>query len=676
MSCTWLLLGLPVASGCHAQESTPTVEAPKAAPSAAPASAVAEHLVILNRLARLDFNRRAVELNLPLFWRSDANNDGVLDPNELAVTWSHTPHARTDYVTTTQTFTPEFLAIYERMQSTAAVSGPELEQKRRAAVALELSQGRPTLVANDFSTSSAADKALVAHVMRVAVLIERIYGKQKGTSAWATKLVPDDTASAALFFRNQGPFCVAPKTERDENCSALPERPRPIFGLYPAAIQSDKKFCEALGKQKNAKELLDHFSVVADGATANTFKAVKYSMAYADEMSAIAKELDAAAADASADEGALKQYLSAAAQSFRDDDWEPANRAWVAMNANNSKYYLRVGPDEVYFEPCSWKAGFALAFARINPDSLAWQKRLEPIKQDMENDLARLAGSPYHARQVAFKLPDFIDIVLNAGDSRMPIGGTIGQSLPNWGPVAEKGGRTVTMTNLNTDVDSQKALSEQMSSLLCKTTMAQASIDPKAAIMGIVLHEATHNLGPAADYRVNGKNDVVTFGGPLAATFEELKAETGALYFPAELAARKLISEREAQIADLTNVSWGLGHIADGMYDAQGKPKNYSQLAAIQIGSLEAAGALEWKPNEPAANGNDTGCIEIHFDKWNTGVTDLARQVLQIKSKGDRAGAELLKKKWVDDDGAFKQFRETVAQRWLRTPKSTFVYAL
>ena len=77
----------------------------------------------------------------------------------------------------------------------------------------------------------------------------------------------------------------------------------------------------------------------------------------------------------------------------------------------------------------------------------------------MEKALAELAGAPYKAREVSFKLPDFVDIALNAGDSRPPSGATIGQSLPNFGPVANEGrGRTVAMTNFYTDPDSIEAL--------------------------------------------------------------------------------------------------------------------------------------------------------------------------------------------------------------------------
>ncbi|HEY3252980.1 MAG TPA: hypothetical protein VGJ91_03495 [Polyangiaceae bacterium] len=649
--------------------------APQPSPPAVATAPAASAEPGFQRLARLDFNRLAIEHNLPFFWRSDANSDGTLQPKELVITWSHAPRSRAELVDAQGHFSQAFAALYEQLTKPEPTSAlPAEELARRAAVRLELAQGLPTLVESDFSKQPEADKKLVTHLMRVAVWLEQIYAKQKGSAGLEAQLEPGDAASAALFFRNQGPECSAPKTERLPECHALATATKPIFGLYPAEIQSDPKFCEMLEKQPNKQELLDHFAVVIKGNAPHSFSGLKYSKAFPSEMSAIASELDAAAADLGTEEPALKAYLSADAQAFRDDDWERANRAWLAMGTDNSKYYLRVGPDEVYFEPCAWKAGFALAFARINPDSVAWRKRLEPIKQELENELARLAGKPYRARSVGFKLPDFIDIVLNAGDNRAPIGATVGQSLPNWGAVAETGGRTVTMTNLYTDDDSQKAMSERMSSMYCAATVNMA--DPKPAVMGIVLHEAAHNLGPSHDYKVNGKVDSAIFGGPLAATLEELKAQTAALYFPTTLVDRRLITQAEADISRVQEVAWTFGQIAQGMYDPQGKPKNYSQLAAIQLGSLTTSGAVEWQPNELAANGRDQGCYEVHLDKWNAGAAALAERVLQIKSRGDKAGAEALKKRWVDDEGAFKAQRALIASRWLRSPKSSFVYAI
>jgi len=495
-----------------------------------------------------------------------------------------------------------------------------------------------------------------------------------------------DTASRALFFRNQGPFCEAPKTENDPACNALSPRPKRVSGLYPESIQSDPGFCAALEKRADADALFNQFSVVrhrsggrakGDPAT-DDLVAVPYHVAFADDAKAASAELRAAAAVLAGDpaEAAFKAYLEAAAQAFLDDDWFKADVAWKAMTATNSKWYLRVGPDEVYAEPCSQKANFHLTLARINQESLEWQRRLEPVKDDMEAAIASLAGPPYRPRTVGFSLPDFIDIVLNAGDSRSALGATIGQSLPNWGPVAESGGRTVAMTNLYGDPDSEAALMEQARSLLCKSTADR--VDPAVRFMTLstVLHEAAHNLGPAHEYRVDGKTDGQQFGGPLASTLEELKAQTAALYYSDWLAARGLLSRQDAESVHVRDVLWAFGHIGQGMVDARGNPKAYSQLAAIQMGYLNQRGVLQWQAAEKAANGTDTGCFDLDLAKWPAAVEDLSRLVFGIKSRGDRPLAEKTRDEWVGDGTAWAGLRGVIQERWLRAPKASFVYAI
>ncbi len=629
----------------------------------------------LDTLSRSDFNFRAQERFLPLFWRTDANGNKALEPEELAVLWGPQNAARADYVSD-KGFTAKFEEAWAALQKPADMSKLDpAEAKRQGALALELSQGRPTLVEYDVTQGSPQDKALVQHLTKASVLLETLYARQLGSLELLAKVPADDVTSRAVFYRNQGPHCVAPRTEKDPACTAIPGGVKRLSGLYPAEVQGDPKFCDALAKAKNAKKLTDHFSVVvADG---KGFKAVPYSEAWKDDMEAVAKELDAAAAAlASDDEKAFRTYLEAAAKGFRTNDWEPANAAWVAMGSTNSKWYLRIAPDEVYYEPCAWKAGFAVNFSRINPASLEWQKKLEPVKGDLEKALAALAGPPYKARAVKFKLPDFIDVVLNAGDQRHPHGAVIGQSLPNWGPTAAKGGRTVVMTNLYTDADSQAALKDQMASLFCAETMKKATTDAAPAVMSVVLHEAAHNLGPSHEYKVKGKEDDEVFGGPLASTMEELKAQTAALYFSEWLAAKGVIEKGLAEQAHVRDVAWGFGHVSRGMYDAAGKPKDYSHVASIQLGTLFKAGALTWKKNEKAGNGADAGCFELDFAKWTPAVDALAKRVLLAKGKGDKKDAEKMKADFVDADDEWKKVRETITERWLRAPKATFVYSV
>ncbi|MBK8014569.1 MAG: hypothetical protein IPK13_24865 [Deltaproteobacteria bacterium] len=674
---------------------------------------------VFNRVKRLDFNQTATLLNVPIFWREDANENGILEPAELAVIWGFgTPRA---VFVAGDHFTPEFASAYAAIEAKLASNArddngrtdadaahananakanatddaavakatanaadakatgdhasADVETERRQLVEQELNQGRTTLVYSDFQDASPEDKRIVRAVLEAAAIIERIFARQNGVTELGAQIPPDDLSSRMLFFRNQGPWCVAPKTESSPRCNALSTFPAKRSGLYPLALQEDSKFCEALAGRKNADALFDPFVVVEQRG--DDLVPVPYTEAYAADMKAVSDKLIEASQATGDGEEAFHAYLVAAAQAFLDNNWPSADEAWAAMSATNSKWYLRIGPDEVYFEPCSRKGGFHVSFARINRDSLKWQEKLDPSKSDMEAAITMAAGRPYKARKVDFKLPDFIDIIVNAGDSRAAHGGTIGQSLPNWGPVANEGrGRTVAMTNLYTDHDSLSALKEQAASLLCEATMATFTTDPEPQLLSTVLHEAAHNLGPSHQYKVAGKTASQIFGGPLASTLEELKAQTAALFFIDWLRGRQLIDETMAIQAHTRDLVWAFGHIAQGMYTATHEPKNYSQLAAIQLGFLSTQGAIEWKAKATAANGTDPGCFEIRREKFAGAVKQMMSVVGGIKARGDKRKAKSLIDQFVDTKGTHAQRMNVIRERWLRSPKSSFVYTV
>ncbi len=625
---------------------------------------------------RIDFNRRAVELDLPLFWREDANANGAIDPDELAVLTGFPDSDPARWTDERGIFTAAFRNAYQKLSAPDAPLADTAAQKRHQLLIDELAQGQATLVETDLTQATPADKTLVSHLLNAARSIERIYSRQNGVFGMEATIPMNDTASQAVFRRNQSPYCKAPQTEKLAECSALAVKPPVIVGLYPAEIQKEAGFCDRLAKVSNAAALTGHFSTVVAGDTPGSYQPLPYTEAYRQDMQGVARELEIAAGGLGTDEAALKNYLLSAAASFRSNDWEPANAAWVAMNAQNSKWYVRVAPDEVYYDPCAWKAGFALQLARINTDSLEWQKKLDPLKHAMEETLAGMAGAPYKARDVNFRIPDFIDVVFNAGDQRSPHGATIGQSLPNWGPVAEKGGRTVAMTNLYTDPDSQARQKSQMLSLFCKASGALITTTPRESLIASLLHEAAHNLGPSHEYKVKGREDDAIFGGPLASTLEELKAQTSSMFLSDWLSEKGVLTADEAKKIQLRNVAWEFGHISQGMYTAEGTPRNYSQLSAIQLGAFMEAGAIGWRAAEPAANGTDKGCIEIDFNALPAAIKNLDTAVLSIKASGDKARAEQLKAKYVDADDDFAKVKAVITERTRRAPRASFVYSV
>lgn len=613
-----------------------------------------------NKVDRATFNRIAVEQNLPIYWSEDTDNDGVLDDNEVA----HLLFYPTKDVAVA--------TAYDTIVA-ASVKGEETD-KRIALVKKDLAAGRPTLVANDFTAASADEKAFVKQMLGVAEMLDKLYETTNGAAAQRAQVAPDP-ASQSLWRRNRGIGCEGPLTSKEPDCSAVVGAPKVVYDIYPADIQTKEGFCKEIEKRKDGEALLGHFNVVK--GSGDNLEAVPYTVAYADQMTAISSALVAAADTIGKDpkEGKLVAYLKAAAESFKSNNWEPADEAWAAMNVDNSNWYVRVGPDETYWEPCASKAGFHLTFAKIDQGSRAWQAKLGPVQQEMEDLIASKAGAPYKARKVTFHLPDFIQIVVNAGQDREAVGATIGQSLPNWGKVANEGrGRTVAMTNINTDPDSRAARKTQMETVLDADSAKLYSASTEPGLLSTILHEATHNLGPAHEYKVNGKVDDVVFTGPIAQMLEELKAQTGALFLLDFLKTKGLITEEMARQSFVDSIIWACGHVSQGMYTGDKQRKAYGNLAAIHIGSLIDKGALTWDANKVAANGTDKGAFTIHADKLNAAADAMMKEFGGIKARGDKAAAEKLIARYVDSEEVVPH--KLITERFLRQGKASFVYSV
>ncbi|HSW33130.1 MAG TPA: hypothetical protein VLH36_05885, partial [Steroidobacteraceae bacterium] len=174
------MLALPIA---HAQT-------PAAADAQAPAPGR------YAALERLEFNRRAVEWAEPLFWVSDANRNGAIEPAELSILWGLGDGDRARFVRD-GAFTPHFDTVYGKLRQRPSLAGlGAAERLRREVVLDELAQGRPTLVQTNLADPR--DQRLAAHLEKVARLIERLLARQNGVLGFDARIPADDTASRAL----------------------------------------------------------------------------------------------------------------------------------------------------------------------------------------------------------------------------------------------------------------------------------------------------------------------------------------------------------------------------------------------------------------------------------------------------------------------------------------------
>ena len=176
--------------------------------------------------------------------------------------------------------------------------------------------------------------------------------------------------------------------------------------------------------------------------------------------------------------------------------------------------------------------------ARINPDSIAWQEKLDPHKAAMEQQIASARrGALQACARCRFQLPDFIDVVLNAGDQRKPLGATIGQSPAQLGTGGRGGRPTTAMTNLYTDPDSIAAArrcSRRCSARPATPRQPQGKeevLESRCCTRQRTTSARRTTTGWAAEHHR-------AFGGPLLPRWKASKAQNSSLYLLSLLQSR------------------------------------------------------------------------------------------------------------------------------------------
>ena len=577
----------------------------------------------LPALTQDDFNR-LTQVNpdkTPFTWEIDANGNKLIDPSEIII---RDGYKQKTYVKRNE-FTEQFKSAYLTL----------VELKRREVVEKSLAEANNVRVDVDFSDVRPEEQAMIKHIIKVSKLIDALYLEQTGAAKFLPQMESLKTMhpeSYALFERNHGPFCEAPETASDPFCNAHPAFPKNEPAIYPAGLLIDENFCATL-----EGDAAGPMTVIKDSAS-SVFEAVPYHVAYQSHIEAIACELEAAAETIKnvEDEQVMYQYLLATAESFRTDEWLPSDRLWVSMNGNNSKYALRVAPDESYWEPCQSKAGYELWFGRINTDALEVAQKFDDIKYDLENQLASL--SPYYdARDIELDVPCFVELALVTGDADHSRGGMLGQALPNW-TYEETGFRSNVFLGIGRNPEAREMSRKKANLLLDPDTMQYFTTNDLTGDMNVAGHELTHCLGPALACPVmNPETGEPVFnedgtpktikdmiGGRKALALEEFKAEAGNVFLIGYFLERGLITEEEARQRYVNQLMWALKKIS-GLASSDSTVSIYNNMAATEVNWLIKEGAI-WYVD---------GKFHINFERYHTAITKLLSLILKAKLTGD-----------------------------------------
>jgi hypothetical protein len=396
----------------------------------------------------------------------------------------------------------------------------------------------------------------------------------------------------------------------------------PGHELYPHGITA--KQVEEYVKQHGAYERAGIYSPYTvlewrgggEGPT-GPLGAVPYHERYKAFLEPMAKALREAA-DLS-DDPAFANFLRLRAAALLTDDYFKSDLAWLDLK--NPKFDVIFAPYETYLdELLGVKTSYGASVLIRNDAESRKLAVYENYVPDLQDALP-LAPADRPSKRGHLTPMEVMDAPYRAGDLRHGYQ-AVADNLPNDPRIhQQKGSKKIFFKNFM-DARVQYVILPIAQRLMTPAQAAKATAEGYMA--GTLLHEISHELGPAFA-RVNGKQvDINEAIGPTYSALEEAKADVVGMF--------------------------GLKWLADhGVFPAAKLEEFYASYLAglfrsIRIGGAEAHGRAETMEfNYLYRNGAVTRSSDrfaVDYGRMPAAIAALSKELLEIEATGDRARAE------------------------------------
>lgn len=384
--------------------------------------------------------------------------------------------------------------------------------------------------------------------------------------------------------------------------------------FYPADV--DKQTVEAAAADN--PDLLGLYTMVRRDADGN-LTAIPYHEFFAKELQQASDLLTQAAALAE-DEG-LKKYLELRAQALLDSNYRPSDMAWMDMKSNTIDFV--VGPIEMY-EDQMFNAKTAFE-AYILVKDKTWSERLSRYAAMLPELQRGLPVDDAYKQEEPGTDSDLnaYDVVYYAGDCNAG-SKTIAINLPNDETVQlEKGTRRLQLKNaMRAKFD--KILVPISEVLIHESQRQHITFD--AFFANTMFHEVAHGLGiknTVADRSISVRKALAEQSSAL----EEGKADVLGLYMIKSLMDK---GELTGNIEDyyVTFFASIFRSIRFGSSSAHGRAN------LLRFNYFKDLGAFERDP--------ESNTYRVNFDKMDTAVGALSREILTLQGDGNYDGVVAL----------------------------------
>ena len=396
----------------------------------------------------------------------------------------------------------------------------------------------------------------------------------------------------------------------------------PGRGFYPQNLTREQieQYVKAHPEKKD--EIYNSFTLVRWHN--DQLEGLPYHIAYRSFLEPAAKDLREAAK--LSDDPAFANFLRLRADALLTDEYFESNLAWLDLK--NPKFDVIFAPDETYDDGLlGVKATYGAAVMIRNAEESRKLEMFQKYVGDIQDALP-LAPEDRPSKHGLETPMEVMDTPFRAGDLNHGYQ-AVADNLPNDPRVHEKKGSKKLFFKNFMDARVNYVILPVAQHVMLPAQAAKAS--GEGYLLGTILHEMAHGLGPAFSRTAAGKVDIRESIGPTFSGLEEAKADVVGMFGMKWLVDHDALPKNKLEECYASYVAGIFRTVRFGVAEA------HSQAEMMEFNYLSERGAIKRA---------SSGRYEIDYGRMPPAISDLAKELLEIEATGDRARAENWFKKY------------------------------
>ncbi len=462
------------------------------------------------------------------------------------------------------------------------------------------------------------EKELVLRLVEANRAIENIFWRQSDPEGLALYLSlagsahPEDRQLRHYIFINGSRFDLLDENRPFVGTESMP----PGQGFYPKDLTQAK--LDGYLKDHPEKKAAIYSPTTVVRWKGNDLEAVPYHIAYRPFLESAAKSLRAAAR--LSNDADFAKFLRLRADALLSDDYFASDLAW--MDLKDPKFDIIFAPYETYLDGLLGVKGSFGGAVLVRNDKES--KKLALFQQYVPDiqDALPLDPADRPSKRGLQTPMEVMDAPFRSGDLRHGYQ-AVADNLPNDPRIHEqKGSKKIFFKNFM-DARVNYVILPVAHQVMREDHAALASAE--GYLLGTIMHEICHGLGPAFSRTPEGKKDIREAIGPAFSALEEAKADAVGMYALQFLVNRGALPKEKLQEYYASYIAGIFRTVRFGVGEAHGRAE------MMEFNFLNERGAV---------TRDASGRYVLDFEKMPGAIAVLAKELLEIEATGDRSRAE------------------------------------